>query len=100
METKKSTSPVKKTTPKKKSPVKKAEFPKFEGVTFWRTKILVGIKSYGQGKTPEEAQQFIMDKLMLYPKIEEHLLEFQLVNGKAEKPMKYKEMLEDQTEDW
>lgn len=65
----------------------------------WRTKLVIGIKTYSEGKTEQEAIENIFNKITKYPEIEEHLYQCKLIKGKATHPMTEKEMLTDPT-DW
>jgi hypothetical protein len=64
---------------------------------YWRTKIIIGIKTYSEGSTEKEAIQNIFDKITKYPEIEEHIFSCKLINGSATHPMSEKETLEDST---
>lgn len=87
-------------TKKKESSTKKKETkttPKTDEETWWRVKLNVGIKTYGMGKTPEDAMNDVFEKVLKYPAVEEHIYLAKILKGKAEKPMSLDEMMKDPT---
>lgn len=64
---------------------------------FWRVKLVIGIKTYSDGKTEEEAIKNAYEKISENPLIEENILTCKLINGNATKPMSYEKMLSDTT---
>jgi len=64
---------------------------------YWRTKIIIGIKTYSEGATEKEAIQNIFEKIMKNPEIEEHIFSCKLIKGSATTPMTEQDVLTDST---
>lgn len=67
---------------------------------FYRVKLLIGIKSYSEGTSPESAIKNLAEKIMNIPEIEEQVHIYRIVKSKAEHPMSVEEMLADDPDKW
>lgn len=67
---------------------------------FYRIKLLIGVKSYFEGTSPENAIKNLSEKIMGVPEIEEQVHIFRIVKSKADHPMSTEEMLADDPEKW
>jgi hypothetical protein len=63
--------------------------------THWRVTLVVGFKTYGKGKTEEDAINDVYERILNNPPIEEYVYKSQLIKGKAEKPMEYSDVITD-----
>jgi hypothetical protein len=68
--------------------------------TFYRVKAVVGIKTYGEGATEEEAladvRKKVLGPLLEIPEIEEHVLKAAVVKTEVEpKKLTFKQMIKD-----
>jgi len=64
---------------------------------YWRVKLIVGIKTYMDGNTEEEAIQNAFEKFRRTPEIEEHIYSCKLIKGKATTPMSREDINGDST---
>jgi hypothetical protein len=87
---------VKQTKPPTKRPKNTTKTKKdASSTTYWRVTMVVGFKTYGEGKTQEDAIKTIYDKIKENTIIDEYMYKTQLIKGKAEKPMNFEELVND-----